>query len=134
MFKHLTFLLLVIQLSSPLFVKTQQSYKKKVSQQFHQYEQNEQLPLTANYWTQNRPWHVCIVNTDPGLRKTQTWLILLYHFLNVPINTILLFLLLICWQHLLLIPDFFWEKLLQQKWKIQRIWVIFLWFVHIWTL
>jgi hypothetical protein len=30
MFKHLTFLLLVIQLSSPLFVKTQQSYKKKV--------------------------------------------------------------------------------------------------------
>ena len=28
------------------------------SQQYHQYQQNKQQPLTSNHWTQKRPWNM----------------------------------------------------------------------------
>jgi len=30
------------------------------SQQFYQYQQNKQSPLTITHWTQKRPWHMAL--------------------------------------------------------------------------
>jgi len=49
--------------------KTKESLNSDV-QQFYQYQQNKQQPVTSNKWTQNRTWDV-VGNADPGLWQAQ---------------------------------------------------------------
>ena len=46
------------------YISITENYQKESlisdGHQFHQYQQNEQSPLSLAHWTQKRPWHMTL--------------------------------------------------------------------------
>ena len=70
--------------------KTKQIYKRLIIQlwkesfnvkvkQFHQYQQNKQLYLNSNHWTQKRKKDICDGNLGRGLAQTTKALSYIYY-------------------------------------------------------